>query len=70
MSVLSVHEQKAFSMLACAVAAASGIALYYYCNNGKESSTDVDPGREYGVRVYSGVRKGASKVFNTIPVVA
>ncbi|KAL6732263.1 hypothetical protein Aduo_003040 [Ancylostoma duodenale] len=64
MSVLSVHGQQPFSMLACAVAAASGIALYYYCNSEQESSSYVDPGREYGVRYYSGVRKDG-RVWNS-----
>ncbi|KAL6732264.1 hypothetical protein Aduo_003041 [Ancylostoma duodenale] len=46
-------------LASCAVAAASGFFIYYYCDNEQESVCVVDRGRDYGVRFSAGVQREA-----------
>ncbi|EYC12979.1 hypothetical protein Y032_0045g1196 [Ancylostoma ceylanicum] len=43
-------------LASCAVAAASGFLIYYYCDNEQESVSVVDAGRDYGMRSSAGAQ--------------
>ncbi|EYC12978.1 hypothetical protein Y032_0045g1196 [Ancylostoma ceylanicum] len=47
-------------LASCAVAAASGFLIYYYCDNEQESVSVVDAGRDYGMRSSAGAQSDAA----------